>query len=475
MKTEREEDNRREENRNGGGSPGPRPPALRPKDGHVEVSSMRMYTETRSALAERRFDRTEGSDYPVAKLRSRGKVVGHAVMRPPATDDGFVDPEWLAEGVREMWRLRDGLSDLDADVLDAMTAAWISQGPTDDRGLARISVDRILEARGIRPKAGGSGRRGGYGPEQRQEIIDAIGRVQSVAVEMEMNWPEDVPAGKKPRMSRRRVHSRLVVITDAVIAEQLRLDGLARYDGFSFRVGEAVETFLSLPAGRQAALLSLTALRYDPYRQIAEKRLARGLSERWRVGASREGQYRRPYRVADLVRMADLSEYQPGKPQRKKDRFEKALDTLHADGVIAAWEYEESTFVDPLARPRQGWEGLWLGSTIFVEPPDIVKDFCDVVADRKNTIDKKKTRGLPPREKTDVGARLKAWRELLKLSQRAATDKPNARGGGASISQGYLSLIERGKKEPAPELRNRIEALIVGAGDADNSNKRGEI
>ncbi|MDP9474835.1 MAG: XRE family transcriptional regulator [Actinomycetota bacterium] len=470
-----ESEERRTEDRDGGNNSGPRPPALRPKDGHLEVSSMRMYSETRSALAERRFGHMDGSDYPVAQLRSRGKVVGHAVMRPPATDEGYVDPDWLVEGVQEMWRLRDGLSDLDADVLDAMTAAWISQGPTDDRSLARISVDRILEARGIRPKAGGSGRRGGYGPEQRQEIIDAIGRVQSVAVEMEMDWPENVPAGKKPRMSRRRVHSRLVVITDAVIAEQLRLDGLARYDGFSFRVGEAVETFLSLPAGRQAALLSLTALRYDPYRQIAEKRLARGLSERWRVGASREGQYRRPYRVADLVRTAGMEEFAPSRPQRRKERLEKALDTLEADKVIAAWEYEESTFVDPMSRPRQGWEDLWLGSTILIEPPDIVKDFCDAIADRKNTIDKKKTRGLPPREKTDIGTRLKAWREKRKLSQRAATDRLNVLSGGASISQGYLSLIERGKKEPATELRARIETLISGTHSVSAGNPRGEI
>lgn len=449
-----------------------RPPAVRGKDGHIEVSSVQLYTETRAALAERRFGREDGHDYPVAPLRSGNKVIGHAVMRPPATDEGYVDPEWIAESVQEMWRQREGLSDLDADVLDAMTAAWIAQGPTDERGLARVSVDRILEARGIRPKASGSGRRGGYEPEQRQEITSAIGRVQNIVVEMEMDWPEDVPAGRKPKMSRRRVHSRLIIITDAAVALQPRLDGIGRYDGFRFRVGEAVETFLSLPEGRQATLISMQALRYDPYRQIPEKRLSRGLSSRWRNGASREGQYRRPLRVADLVRMAGMEAYVPGKPRRKKERLEKALDTLHADGVIAAWEYEQHAFLDPLQTSRQGWEDLWLGATVLIEPADALKVFFDEIAEAASR-KRPKTRGLPPREKTDIGERLKAWRSRTKRSQRFVTDQLNAHG--ASISQGYISYIERGKKEPAPELRRHIEALISPADGGDSSNERGEI
>jgi hypothetical protein len=422
---------------------------------------MRMYAETRSALAERRFDRVEGSEYPVAQLRSRGKVVGHAVMRPPATDEGYVDPDWMAESVQEMWRLRDGLSDLDADVLDAMTAAWIAQGPTDPSRLARVSVDRILEARGVKPKASGSGRRGGYEPEQRQQVISAIARVQNIVAEMEMDWPQEGPGGKT-KMQRQRIQSRLVVITDAAVTQHPRLDGVGNYDGFRFRVGEAVETFLSLPKGRQAALLSIQALRYDPYRQVPEKRLTRGLSDRWRVGASREGQYRRPFRVADLIRMSGLDEYQPGKPQRKKQRFEQALDVLHADGVIASWEYDYSTFLDPLEQPRQGWKDLWMGSTVLIEPPDLVKDVCDRMAEKSlsGRAQKPRTRGLPPREKTDLGERLKAWRAASRRSQRQATDQLQARG--AVISQGYLSYIERGKKEPADELRAHMEALIAG-------------
>lgn len=444
------------------------PPALRGKEGHLEVSSMQMYTETRSAMAERRFGREDGQDYPAAALRSKGKVVGHAVMRPPETDEGYVDPDWLAEGVEEMWRLRDGLSDLDADVLDAMTAAWILQGPTDPARLARISVNRILEARGVKPKAGGQGRRGGYTPEQRQKVISAIGRVQTIVTEMEMDWPEDAPGGKT-RMRRRRVQSRLVVITDAAVTQQPRLDGIGRYEGFRFRVGEAVETFLSLKAGRQAAQLALKALHYDPYRQIAEKRLTRGLSERWRNGASREGQYRRPFRVADLLRMAGLEEYQPGEPRRRKERLEKALDTLRADGVVAAWEYDHASFVNPMEQPRKGWDSLWQGSSVLIEPPELVKDVCDRIAEKGPRPERSRMRGIswapPPRQpKSDIGERLRTWRERTGTSQRAAARQLTARGH--SVSSAYLSYIERGKKDPAGELHGHIEALI-GSGSDD--------
>jgi hypothetical protein len=67
--------------------------------------------------------------------------------------------------------------------------------------------------------------------------------------------------------------------------------------------------------------------------------------------------------------------YDKTSPQKSKTRFEKALNTLVADGVMADWNYfvnDEKTKA-PELQPRNWW-GQYQGLSLLLEPsPEIPK------------------------------------------------------------------------------------------------------
>ncbi len=86
---------------------------------------------------------------------------------------------------------------------------------------------------------------------------------------------------------------------------------------FEFRPGAVFTAFLLGPGG-QTALLSAMALRYDPYRQDWEKRLARLCSWSWRRTAI-DGNGRLRYTVQRLLDAAGKEIY-ARKPSRTRER-----------------------------------------------------------------------------------------------------------------------------------------------------------
>src|SRR5215475_11125582 len=97
--------------------------------------------------------------------------------------------------------------------------------------------------------------------------------------------------------TRQAIQSRAFTITD--LFGQTRLDGGFDLHKFLFRPGRVFARFLFGP-GRQTALLAIQALRYAPYHQSWEKRLARYLSYQWRCRAQ-NGRYWQPFRVSTLL------------------------------------------------------------------------------------------------------------------------------------------------------------------------------
>jgi hypothetical protein len=97
---------------------------------------------------------------------------------------------------------------------------------------------------------------------------------------------------------------------------QRRLDGTMDVEAILVTPGEAFGRFLLGP-GRQLALLSSETLRYDPYRQRPEKRLARYLWQ-WRVGAH-SGDFIRTYRESTLLHELGL-QVEEQKPTRTRER-----------------------------------------------------------------------------------------------------------------------------------------------------------
>ncbi|MDP9372523.1 MAG: helix-turn-helix domain-containing protein [Chloroflexota bacterium] len=412
------------------------------EDNHLRVMSSAHYQALREALYKNTFAQIEGNPWPTARL-TRGGVLGEAQLRPPAADgQALLPPEQVELWAKAMWRQREELSDLDADALDALSALWLYQARSvQDRAVA--DVDGLLAMRGIKPRLRGDGRRSGYEPEQRAEMLRAVAHIQNLWINIaEMDADVGSVVGGRDRgLAKRVVQSRAFVVTDRV--GQIDVSGSMDVDKFVFRPGEVFAHFLLGP-GSQTALLSAMALKYDPYRQIWEKRLARYLSWQWRTKA-RNAQYLRPYRVVTLLDTVGKA-LDERRPAVTRERLEKGLDTLQRDGVIAGWEYER--WEESLTH-RRGWGQGWLEATLLIEPPATVKDHYQPLA-------RPRPPALPSASPERLGERIKRRREELGLNQEAT-------GKALGVSQAYISMLERGrvKENPSPEFRKRLEAWLA--------------
>jgi hypothetical protein len=316
-----------------------------------------------------------------------------------------------------MWQQRAELSDLDADTLDALSALWLYQArtPQDD---AVADVDELLTMRDLQPKQRGYGRRSGYEPEQREAMLRALTHIQNLwltMTEVEVYMAPDSRARRR-RPEKQAVQSRVFLMTD--LLGQIRPDGWFEVEKFIFRPGKVFAYFLH-GAGRQTALLSARALAYDPYRQVWEKRLLRYFSWQWRTRAH-AGAYGQVYRVDTLLEAIGEA-VNPRRAAWQKARLEKALDTILADGGLAAWQYQELHVTQ------------WWRSTVVLEPPEVIRATYQRLARHEVP----PTRALPAAP--TLGERLKRRRLALGLSQIQAAEQ-------LKISQAYLSLLERGVK-----------------------------
>ena len=407
---------------------------------HLPVMSAVHYQALREALYKNTFEKVEGDPWPTAQL-VRGETLGQAQLRPPGADtQAFLPSEQIERWVEEMWRQRKELSDLDADVLDALSALWLYQARSEqDRAAA--DVDGLLAMRGIQPRHRGNGRRSGYRPEQRLEMLRALAHVQNLWINIAEIEDPDAPSGE-----RRVVQSRAFVITDRV--GRIDLSGaLVDIDRFVYRPGEVFALFLMGP-GSQTALLSAKALKYDPYHQVYEKRLARYLSWQWRV----TGGYgtRHPYLVGALLDAVGKT-VDERRPALSRQRLEQALDTLEEDGVIASWDYER--WDESMTRSR-GWAADWVATAILIEPPAAVREYYQAAGRRTLEL----PAGGPVGPEAPLGERVRRLREKLGLNQEQV-------GTVLGVSQGYVSKLERGRitsEALSAAFRRRLEDWLNG-------------
>ncbi|MCP3963107.1 MAG: helix-turn-helix transcriptional regulator [bacterium] len=393
------------------------------------------YAALQQAFALNRFQKAGGSPFPRAVL-DKGGTKGFAELRPHApAEDLVLAPEEIDAIAQRMWTQREELSDKDADTMDAISTSWI-QGARSASDRVPVYIDDLLRQRGLQPKKGGQGRRGGFAPKQRRDLWACLLRLQDIWIDLAEVTLVEEDRNKRRRRKTRALQSRAFVMTDRV--GQRRIDGTMDVEAILVTPGEAFGRFLLGP-GRQLALLSSQALRYDPKRQHLEKRLARYLAWQWRAGA-RQGNFVRTYRVRTLGQEIGIELDSPRHPTRSRERLENALDRLQQDGVIAAWQYLPPWSEDTL--PRQRWLPIWLEARIAIEAPDVIKD-----AYRKLEQAPKQPASLPKSD--SLAGRLRQTRSERGISQLALAEE-------LGISQGYVAQLERGR-EPSRSLRKKLE------------------
>lgn len=412
------------------------------------------YHAMREALALRSFSASEDSPWPTAPIK-RGSTQGQAQLFPVEMEiNPYREPTEQQELIDRMWKQVADLNDLDADVLDMMSALWIQQA-RDANDFARVTVKQLLELRGLKPKTGEGGRSSGYRPEQKQQLFQAIQHISSLFL---LIYDMEVPRSDGKGRDRREVRSRAFVITD-VMGNRTSGGMSMDIDEFLIRPGVLFGHFLFGP-GRQLALLSSKAIQYDRIRQDWEKRLARYFSWVWRNDASNDRPLR-TFLVRTLLSAAG-KKVDEEHPKRTRDRLERALSQLQRDQVIAEWAWDRDR-AKPFHEPRN-WQDYWLDWGVRIQMPEFIQQqYQNIGAPSPRATHPPLLRLSPSQSANatqntsgELGPRLFAWRKERSHSQ-------SEMAALLGITQSYYSHLERGTRIAPDEMRKRIENLLERA------------
>jgi hypothetical protein len=304
-------------------------------------------------------------------------ILSYRRVKPSGTTFVQIREELRGDQSREtalarMWEQTNKLSDLDADVYLAMIAQML-KGVKDEQGNTWITAQQILDYRGIEPKANKSATGSIYVGGHRWEDIEAIAacvkNMENVVIRVnEQQIIDDTaPTSNKRKRPRKTVslNSRLFMFGDTIDHKTLPFDGPGRSItiAWQYRQSSWMVPFLE-GSNRFTGLLFQKVLQYDPYHEVWEKRLSRHFMFWLRTNASHE---KKPALViGDLLAELNLG-IEEDRPQRTRDRFEKAMDRLASDGLLT-WDYKEK-----IELPPRKWLSTWLQQQITVEDPPLLK------------------------------------------------------------------------------------------------------
>ncbi len=332
------------------------------------------------------------------------KPAGTTVLQIRPTDHDLSDRVVDERVIRSLWRQVRALSDLDGDVFLA-TLAQAMAAPADEKGAVWITGGQILDYRGIQPimkrdSPGGPLRRAGHRHEDLARIAECVQRMTNTWITVRQALEERIVSGKRTRKKRRllTLESRLIQVSEVIrqrdlldilddstsspsmsalsqtgaersesraestrgettpLRQPVRPVGAAQESitiAWRYQMGSWLTPFLEAP-NQHIAWLVQQALRYDPYRELFEKRLARYLIFNLRIPAV-NGNAVMTTTVGALIEELSLP-ISEDHPDRSKQRFEQALETLRQDRQIDAWRY----LPDNPPLPARRWASTWL-------------------------------------------------------------------------------------------------------------------
>jgi hypothetical protein len=270
--------------------------------------------------------------------------------------------------IRSLWDQIRQFTDLDGDVFLAALAQSMAIS-ADDEGYIWLTGAQILDYRGIRPimkQEGAVTRRAGHRQEDLASVAACFSRMRNTWVTLRQMVEENRVSGRGRRKKRLYTHeSQLIQVGEVIRQHELSPGEPSSAAGASFAVawryrpGTWLKPFLDVP-NRQMAWLCQQVLRYDPFREQWEKRLARYFIFHLRLSAA-GGSRMMTCVIGKLLHELSLPIDQRN-PQRVKERFEQAMDQLQKDQQIDSWKYEES---NPQLPPRR-WLETWLTWTVRV-------------------------------------------------------------------------------------------------------------
>jgi len=253
-----------------------------PERSFIPVMDNAVYHDFRKTISDaKKFKHVEDSPFPTAPIEARH---AHGVVQlRRSADQPLLSPEQEQILAEQEWERIKRVSAIESDITDILSAVWV-KAAREARSVsvrAVIRVDELMRMRGIRPKRGGQGRRGGYSREQKLEHLRALSVIQDSWLNVRIFYEEE----SRKRPAAKVIQSRPFVVTDRMGQYLLNEDNYLDVEKIVFVPGEVFAVFLMGP--RQTALLHSRALNYNPRTQLWEKRLSRYYSYLWRCRSHR--------------------------------------------------------------------------------------------------------------------------------------------------------------------------------------------
>jgi DNA-binding XRE family transcriptional regulator len=397
-----------------------------------------------------------GPDSPFPRVVFRWQKQEVAVeLSPPEAEGTLLLPEQEAILATKMGEMAQRLGAVDAAVFCILQDLWIQTARhPDERVLCH--VDYLLEMRGLKPRRNQDGRAGGYRPEDRAEAIAAVNRLRHLAFDVEYQVREG--RGKTARLTSVRRRGRALEVSDTMDLGQGRLEfepGSRQYElrAFLFSPGPVLAATLmgNQEVGRQVAALNRRALCYNPQKQGLELALALYLATLWRCGASKNGVGVRRHTPGAILEAVGV-EVDRRHPSRTLQSLEAALNTLHKDGLIAGWEWDDTRWnsVDFYTERRHapGWVDAWLqAACVLIEAPAEVAQAYSTIPPARPAP------ALPATIPSDLGTRLRERRLALGMTGLQAAEQ-------MGIDRTLLGHIETGRRRPSKGAATKILAWL---------------
>lgn len=263
-----------------------------------------------------------------------------------------------------LWRQVQHFTERDADVILAIFAHLIHPAPD---GTAWFIASQFLDYRELTPRMqsdipGGRKRRAGHRQEKIREVGESIGRLENIWLTLSQ-WIDEKSNSKKKRKRTQYTHKgRLLIIEEALTQRELSEwdeDGDPGLEiAWRIRPGSWLRIFLEDP-NRQVAILCQKSLQYHLTKELWEKRLSRYFMFHGHINThGGGGVFNRE--IGKLLQELSL-EVNQRDPQRTRDRFEKAMNTLVKDRIIQEWHYKEE-----FSLSAKGWLTTWLEQKISI-------------------------------------------------------------------------------------------------------------
>lgn len=393
------------------------------------------YHVVREAIYKRKFLIGEGSIWP-KYIFEKGNTSGNIQIIPYI--QGNRSHYSAYEYMRQMGaNIVRQMSIIDVDVLDILCHLYL-QLAKNLEDIVEIELRDILTMRGLRAKLSGDGRRGGFEAKQREQVIHSLKVIQSLwlTIDKTVMYKNNKPIQVE-------VQGRTFLFKNAK-GEEYEVNEETCGKSIAFTVDKVFAKYL-VSSKRQMALLPLKAMHYHAARFNLEKKLCRYLSWRWRTQAYK-GDYQQLNRVNTLLDACGEA-VNHRLPIRTRERFEKALDKLVEDKIIADWYYINW---DENRAQGKGWAKYWLNTSIIIDPSHEIKEhYRSIERVKKPAKSVAANKDMQSSFQAELIHRMNRVRKTHKLTLTNIAEE-------IEISASYLNKIERGLVAGSSKIQKKI-------------------